>query len=307
MGDMMLPSVDSVTQPPEEDTDALIMAPRDPKYDAKVNTSSTFADSLPTMNDETLRACAMANEGYETEELNDKLYLHFKGFRKIENLDKYCNLVSLFLDSNGFDKIENLGHLRKLRSLFLQKNLIRKIENLGSLVNLVQLDLSDNRISKVEGLGSLTSLMTLNLSKNVLTDQESMDKLTECESLTNVDCSNNEIADAEVITEVLGKLPNLVAVNMAGNAVNNTVGQFRKKCICAIKKLRYMDRPIFDDERATAEAWQEVRFVKSLLKILHVFVLLFSIYIAVEHTTRLLTKLLYTQLPWITKFYARTQ
>ena len=47
--------------------------------------------------------------------------------------------------------------------------------------------------------------------------------------MTNIDCSSNEIGDALVITDVLGKLPNLVAVNMAGNGVNNTVGQFRKK------------------------------------------------------------------------------
>ena len=29
------------------------------------------------------------------------------------------------------------------------------------------------------------------------------------------------------------------------------------QCICAIKKLRYMDRPVFGDERATAEAWEK--------------------------------------------------
>ena len=36
-----------------------------------------------------LKQCAVDNEGYESPELNDNLYLHFKGFRKIENLEEY--------------------------------------------------------------------------------------------------------------------------------------------------------------------------------------------------------------------------
>ena len=102
------------------------------------------------MNEKTLREVALANGGYETAELNDKLYLHFKGYKRIENLEEYTGLVSIWLDSNGFDKIENLGHLTKLRSLFLQNNLLPKIENLGMLTNLVHIDLSANRIRCVK-------------------------------------------------------------------------------------------------------------------------------------------------------------
>ena len=87
LGDMMLPSLDSVMKP-NEDTEALVVPPRSASHDAKSNISSAFSSSLPVMTDVTLKECALANEGYETEELNDKLYLHFKGFRKIENLDK---------------------------------------------------------------------------------------------------------------------------------------------------------------------------------------------------------------------------
>ncbi len=63
--------------------------------------STHFRDNMPEMNAKTLKEAAMANEGYETPELNDKLYLHFKGWRRIENLEPYTGLVALWLDSNG--------------------------------------------------------------------------------------------------------------------------------------------------------------------------------------------------------------
>ena len=54
--------------------------------------SSTYLDGLPTMTKETLKASAVENGGYETPELNEKLYLHFKGYKKIEKLEEYTEL-----------------------------------------------------------------------------------------------------------------------------------------------------------------------------------------------------------------------
>lgn len=39
------------------------------------------------------------------------------GFKRIEGLEKYFNLKSIWLECNGITKIENLGHLTKLRMM----------------------------------------------------------------------------------------------------------------------------------------------------------------------------------------------
>ena len=155
-----------------------------------------------------------------------------------------------------------MSHLKKLRSLFLQKNLISTMTNLSSLTSLVHLDISENRVRLVQGINTLPNLATLNLSKNFLETTESILHLASCPAITNVDLSNNELRDESVITSVLGKMPSLVATNTAGNPMVRSVAQFRKKCIIHVKKLRYMDRPVFENERAAAEAFADGGYEK---------------------------------------------
>lgn len=108
---------------------------------------------------------------FTTPELNDKLYLQYKGFLRIvpETLAQYHNLVALWLNNNGISKIEGLDNLINLTSLALNNNCIAKIEGLENLFNLSILNLSHNKIEVVEGLENLRKLETINLAHNFIT------------------------------------------------------------------------------------------------------------------------------------------
>ena len=209
---------------------------------------------MPTMTKDEIRQSCVENGGYETPELNDKLYLHFRGFKKIENLEAYANCKAIWLDSNGLDTIEGLDALVELRCLYMSKNLINKIQNISHLKELVQLDLSNNRITNLEGLSGLPNLDSINLSRNALTSPESISHLAQCPSLRTVDLQNNRLESNENFIQVFQSIPSLATLSINGNEITK-IQSFRKKMIHSIPKLGYLDRPIEESERLAVAAF----------------------------------------------------
>jgi hypothetical protein len=76
-------------------------------------------DNIPRINKKTLLSLCKKHDLYQTPDLNEKLYLHYGGFRKIENLEEYVNVKALWLQGNCLERIENIGHMTDLRCLFV--------------------------------------------------------------------------------------------------------------------------------------------------------------------------------------------
>lgn len=92
------------------------------------------------------------------------------------------------------------------------------------------------------------------MSKNALSTAESIENLCRCKKLSSVDFSHNAL-NGEDAFEALARVSTLLSINLTGNPIAGEVPHFRKKMIVTLKSLRYLDRPVFDMERASAEAW----------------------------------------------------
>ncbi|XP_022255118.1 dynein assembly factor 1, axonemal-like, partial [Limulus polyphemus] len=217
----------------------------------------TENEKFPRMTKAYLHKLCKELKLYATPYLNDTLYLHYKGFGKIENLEEYTGLKCLWLECNGIRQIENLDHLKELRCLFLNQNLISKVENLEGLDKLNTLNLSNNSITCIDNLSCLPELHTLQISHNRLTSVDDVEHLKDCHNISVLDLSHNRLDDTKIL-DVLGAMKSLRVLNLMGNPVIRNIKNYRKCCIINMKTLMYLDdRPVFDKERACVEAWAQ--------------------------------------------------
>ncbi|XP_071099245.1 dynein axonemal assembly factor 1-like isoform X1 [Haliotis cracherodii] len=202
-----------------------------------------------------LRQHCKDNKLYLTPELNDVLYLHYKGILRLENLEAYTGLKCLWLECNGIRKIENLEHQTQLRCLYLQQNLLTNIENLEPLQLLDSLNVSNNSIRRIENIACLPVLHTLNISHNRLKTAHDVQELVHCKNLGVLDLSHNKLEDPAII-DIFEQMEDLRVLTLMGNPVIKDIRNYRKTTIVRVKNLQHLDdRPVFPKERACAEAW----------------------------------------------------
>eukprot|EP00472_Partenskyella_glossopodia_P002942 CAMPEP_0197524740 /NCGR_PEP_ID=MMETSP1318-20131121/9732_1 /TAXON_ID=552666 /ORGANISM="Partenskyella glossopodia, Strain RCC365" /LENGTH=344 /DNA_ID=CAMNT_0043077759 /DNA_START=65 /DNA_END=1099 /DNA_ORIENTATION=- len=208
------------------------------------------------MTPEVLKDVVKKYNGYSSAlELNDKLYAHFRGFDKIENLEPYTGLKCLYLEKNAIGKIEGIEHLKDLSCLYIQENMLKKIEGLANCTKLYTLNVSHNFIRGVEGLRGLDNLNTLIAHHNDIKESKALQGLLECPRIAVLDLSENKLEHEDAL-DVLGEMSNLKVLYLKGNPFVKRMRNYRKRVIARFPKLTYLDdRPVFDKDRKLAEAW----------------------------------------------------
>ena len=130
------------------------------------------------------------------------------------------------------------------------------MENLDTLTDLDALNLNQNVVKSIAGLGQLRRLNTLLLQGNKLSSLESLRGLAECPSIGVLDLSKNKLEDEGVLALLASALPGLKVLYLKDNPLVETLPNYRRRVVSSLPNLTYLDeRPVFPEERRTADAW----------------------------------------------------
>ena len=199
------------------------------------------------------------NGGYDTPDYIKNLYLHFQGFKKIQNLESFINLQILYLENNSINKIEGLDKLKDLRCLYLQNNYIKEIEGLENNIKLCILNISNNKIKTIRNVNQLQKLENLYISKNELSKVQDLENLLELKSLSLLDIQNNFFTEnSNELISFLNKMEKLKVLYFKGNEVCRSIPDYRRTMIIELANLTYLDdRPIKQEDRVGAIAYRK--------------------------------------------------
>ncbi|XP_049880487.1 uncharacterized protein LOC126376975 [Pectinophora gossypiella] len=229
---------------------------RQREFQIKLEREMEEMNRTPKMTKEFIKNHCRQHKLYCTPHLNDILYLHFKGFSKIENLEEYTGLKCIFLENNGIQKMEGLDTLSELKCLYLHYNVLKKIEGMEGCPQLDTLNLDHNFISKIENLSQVPDLHTLSIAHNMLSSVDDLEQLKYAMNLSVLDLSYNRLDDP-LIVDVLADMNLLKVLVLTGNPVVRQIPAYRKTLTLRLKELLNLDnRPVFPRDRACAEAWQ---------------------------------------------------
>ena len=197
------------------------------------------------------------NGGYESPKLNLNLYLHFQGFRKIQNLENFTELQVLYLENNSINKIEGLSNLTHLTCLYLQNNYIKEIEGLENNKELCIFNISNNKIKTIRNMQHLQKLDNFYIAKNELSTVQDIENLLELKSLSLLDIQNNWFTEnSDELLAFLNKMENLKVLYFKGNEICRSIPNYRRTMIIKLQNLTYLDdKPIRGEDRVGAIAY----------------------------------------------------
>eukprot|EP01063_Lacrimia_lanifica_P016534 TRINITY_DN23085_c0_g1_i1.p1 TRINITY_DN23085_c0_g1~~TRINITY_DN23085_c0_g1_i1.p1 ORF type:complete len:467 (+),score=167.06 TRINITY_DN23085_c0_g1_i1:71-1471(+) len=207
--------------------------------------------------DEVVRVCKELGF-YSTPELNERLYLHCKGYVEIAGLEEFVNAKALWLEGNGLDEIKGLEKNTELMTIYLGRNALTEVAGLNHLKKLARVDLAENYIEKVRcgDLKGCDALSDVSLRKNSVKTTADVEGLVDVRgTLSSLDLSHNSIADESIIS-FLATFPNLVSLRLMNNPIARKMPTYRKSVLRECTNLKsFDDTPVTAVERKAVEGF----------------------------------------------------